>query len=132
MAISYLDKNGLIRFYQIIAGRINQKLSVVSMTKQQMAAESLQQSEQGVLYVTTDYKTVEKDGQTYNVPAFKLGDGNAYIVDLPYATVDEQTFLNHVNNTTIHITQQEREFWNNKNRCEIDENNAECLVMTAS
>jgi len=33
MAISYLDKNGLIRFYQIIAGRINQKLSVVSMTK---------------------------------------------------------------------------------------------------
>lgn len=130
MAISYLDKNGLIRFYQTIAGRINKKLSVVSMTKQQWQSESMQQSEPGVLYVTTDYKTVQKDGETYNIPSFKLGDGNAYIADLPYATVDEQTFLNHVNDTTVHITQQEREFWNNKNRCEIDDDNAECLVMT--
>lgn len=130
MANSYLDLQGLQRFYNIISGRINQKLTVVAMTKQQWEAENRQTSQSGVLYVTTDYKTVTKDGTTYNIPAFKLGDGNGYIVDLPYATVDEETFFNHVNDKVIHITQAERNFWNNKNRCEIDENNPECLVMT--
>lgn len=130
MANSYLDLQGLQRFYNIISGRINQKLTVVAMTKQQWESENRQTSQNGVLYVTTDYKTVTKDGTTYNIPAFKLGDGNAYVVDLPYATVDEETFLSHVNDKVIHITQAEREFWNNKNRAKIDNNDPECLVMT--
>lgn len=130
MANSYLDKNGLIRFYQIISGRINQKLTVVAKTKSQWDIDGLTTSEPGVLYVTTDYRTITKDDTTYEVPAFKLGDGNGYIIDLPYMTVDEQTFLNHVNDRVVHITQSEREYWNNKNRCEIDENDPECLVIT--
>ena len=132
MANSYLDLQGLQRFYNIISGRINQKLTVVAKTKQQWESENRQTSQPGVLYVTTDYKTVTKDETTYNIPAFKIGDGNGYIVDLPYATVDEQTFFDHVNDRVVHITQGEREFWNNKNRVEIDENNPECLVMTIS
>lgn len=130
MANSYLDLQGLQRFYNIISGRINQKLTVIAKTKQQWESENRQTSQPGILYVTTDYKTVTKDETTYNIPAFKLGDGNAYVVDLPYATVDEETFLSHVNDKVIHITQTEREFWNNKNRVEIDDNNPECLVMT--
>lgn len=130
MANSYLDLQGLQRFYNIISGRINQKLTVIAKTKQQWESENRQTSQPGILYVTTDYKTVTKDETTYNIPAFKLGDGNAYVVDLPYATVDEETFLSHVNDKVIHITQAEREFWNNKNRVEIDQNNPECLVMT--
>lgn len=132
MANSYLDLQGLQRFYNIISGRINQKLTVVAKTKAEWQNSGNVTSQPGVLYVTTDYKTVTKDGTTYEIPAFKLGDGNAYIVDMPYATVDEETFLNHVNDRVVHITQAEREFWNNKNRAEIDENNPECLVMTIS
>ena len=132
MANSYLDLQGLQRFYNIISGRINQKLTVVAKTKAEWQNSGNVTSQPGVLYVTTDYKTVTKDGATYEIPAFKLGDGNAYIVDMPYATVDEETFLNHVNDRVVHITQVEREFWNNKNRAEIDENNPECLVMTIS
>lgn len=131
MANSYLDKEGLRRFYQIISGRINTKLTIVAKTKAQWVTEGLNTSEPNVLYVTTDHRTVTKDGTTYEIPAFQLGDGNAYIIDLPRATVDEQTFLDHVNDSVVHITQAEREFWNNKNRCEIDEGNPECLVMTA-
>ena len=130
MANSYLDLQGLQRFYNIISGRINQKLTVVAKTKAEWQNTGNITSQNGVLYVTTDYKTVTKNDTTYEIPAFKLGDGNAYVVDLPYATVDEETFLNHVNDRVIHITQAERNFWNNKNRCEIDENNPECLVMT--
>lgn len=130
MANYYLDLQGLQRFYNIISGRINQKLTVVAKTKAEWQNSGNITSQPGVLYVTTDYKTVTKDGTTYEIPAFKLGDGNAYIVDMPYATVDEETFLNHVNDRVVHITQAEREFWNNKNRAEIDENNPECLIMT--
>lgn len=128
MANSYLDLQGLQRFYNIISGRINQKLTVVAKTKQQWESENRQTSQPGVLYVTTDYKTVTKDETTYNIPGFKLGDGNGYIVDLPYATVDEQTFFDHVNDRVIHITQGEREFWNNKVTC--DEVQDETLVLT--
>lgn len=134
MANSYLDLQGLQRFYQIISGRIDQKLTMVAKTKAQWNTSGVGNvaSESGVLYVTTDYKTVTKDNTTYNIPAFKLGDGNAYIVDLPYLTVDEETFLAHVNDTTIHITAAERTFWNNKERCYVDSNNNELLVITKS
>lgn len=130
MANSYLDLQGLQRFYNIISGRINQKLTMIAKTKAEWQNSDKITSQPNVLYVTTDYKSVTKDGTTYQIPSFKLGDGNAYVVDLPNATVDEETFLNHVNDRVVHITQAEREFWNNKNRAEIDENNPECLVMT--
>jgi len=62
---------------------------VVAKTKSQWDIDGLTTSEPGVLYVTTDYRTITKDDTTYEVPAFRLGDGNAYVVDLPYMTVDE-------------------------------------------
>ena len=132
MANSYLDLQGLQRFYQIISGRIDQKLTVVAKTQSQWNTSGVGNvaSQQGVLYVTTDYKTVTKDNTTYNIPAFKLGDGNGYIVDLPYLTVDEETFLAHVNDTTIHITAAERQFWNNKVTCVVDDQNSENLILS--
>lgn len=65
-------------------------------------------SENGVLYVYTDYK---QDESGNNIPGFKMGDGNAYVADLPFSSA---MFDAHMNNTDIHITAAEREKWNNK------------------
>lgn len=39
-------------------------------------------SQRGMIYVWSDYKT---EGGT-SIPAMKVGDGSAYVVDLPFAT----------------------------------------------
>lgn len=63
-----------------------------------------------------------------DIPAIKVGDGMAYAVDLPFVTDDmRDEFLAHMQDTVIHITQDEREFWNNKVRCYV---NYDSLVFT--
>ena len=81
-------------------------------------------SQEGVFYVYTDYS---QDEQGKNIPAVKIGDGLAYIGDLPFTKAD---FLSHVNNTTIHVTQEEKNFWNNKIRCYILQEDNENLIFT--
>ena len=66
----------------------------------------------GMLVVYTDYSTTEEG---VLVPNFKIGDGNAHLIDKPFVGADVREILEeHVADMTIHITQQEREKWNNK------------------
>lgn len=57
----------------------------------------------GVIYVYSDYITEQVDGVTKVVPGLKIGDGQAYLIDLPF-----------VNDRNFYITQADRAFWNNK------------------
>lgn len=77
----------------------------------------------GEVIIYTDYQTktwtVEEYGETVtktaNIPGIKIGDGRAYVQDLPF--VDEELrekLMNHINNMDIHVTLAEKEFWNNK------------------
>ena len=77
----------------------------------------------GEIIIYDDYEikhyTVEEYGETINktvfIPNIKIGTGNAYVQDLAF--VDEGTrdrLLEHINNQDIHVTLQEKEFWNNK------------------
>ena len=68
-------------------------------------------SKPNTFYVYTDYQT---DSQGNNIAGIKVGDGNAYVVDLPFT---DTVMMEHMHNSTIHITGAEREFWNNKVRC---------------
>ena len=72
-----------------------------------------------ILYIYTDYKTIEKDGQQYLLPGLKVGDGTSYLIDLPFLNSGDNSAINqiimdHINNNVIHITQNERSFWNSK------------------
>lgn len=76
-------------------------------------------SKQNHMYVYTDYKVITDDvGNKTYVPALKIGDGSTRVIDLPFVCAyDQQTAENledHINNMTVHITQAERDFWNNK------------------
>lgn len=59
----------------------------------------------GALIIYAD-RTVEND---VNIPGFKVGDGNAYVVDLPFSQQDLETAIrNHVNNSRIHLSEDDR------------------------
>lgn len=81
----------------------------------------------GTIVIYEDYKTV--NDVVY--PAIKVADGSAYIVDQPFVGDDvAMSLLNHITDKVIHVTNEERDFWNNKVSCyyanEVDGN----LVFT--
>ncbi len=77
----------------------------------------------GELIVYDDYETktytAEEYGQvvtkTINIPNVKVGTGNAYVQDLAF--IDESIrdiVIKHIQDHDIHVTLQEKVFWNNK------------------
>ena len=80
-------------------------------------------SEPNIMYVYTDYQVV--DGE--NVPGIKFGDGNAYLIDRPFIDI---LYARHIADNVIHITQKEREFWNNKVTAFIAPEQADLLVLS--
>lgn len=71
--------------------------------------------QKGEIIIYSNYKTEEVDGQTVNIPAIKIGSGNAYVQDLMFLNQDlSDALYDHIQNTTIHVSQAEKDFWNNK------------------
>lgn len=77
---------------------------VKSATTAQWATQTTLVSEKDVIYVYTDHQI--KNGK--NIPGIKIGDGLAYVVDLPFA---DDIYIDHIANTDIHITAGERAKW---------------------
>lgn len=82
-------------------------------------------SEEGVVYIYSDYMQNE-NGE--NIPGFKVGDGLAYLADLPFS---DDLMVNHINNLDIHVTLEEKQFWNNKVRA-YHQTNTENIVFTTN
>ena len=77
----------------------------------------------GEVIIYDDYQTktwqVEEYGEivtkSENIPGIKIGDGQAYVQDLPFVDKDlRERLMNHINNIDIHTTLAEKLFWNNK------------------
>lgn len=87
----------------------------------------------GEICVYTDYMTVQDDmGHNITYPGIKVGDGNAYLIDLPFVGEETRYLLlrriqDHENNTAIHLQPGEREFWNNKLNYDVEN---EELILT--
>ena len=67
-----------------------------------------------------------------NYPGIKIGDGKAYVVDLPFFGDDETDYIvgllnGHINDASIHVSNEDREFWNAKLNYET---NGENLIFT--
>ena len=76
---------------------------------------------EGEIIVYLDYQT---DGNGVTYPGIKIGDGNAYLVDLPFTTGKIENILNtHIADTDIHVTVAEKTFWNNKLNTHVDNEN---------
>ena len=77
----------------------------------------------GELIVYDDYETktyqVEEYGEmvtkTVNIPNVKVGTGNAYVQDLMFIGDDiREIVMQHIHDYDVHVTLQEKVFWNNK------------------
>ena len=92
------------------------KITYFSDTTANWATKTSLVSAANVFYIYTDYQTITQGSSTINIAGVKIGDGNAYVVDLPFVTV----------------SQAEKEFWNNKVRCYMDTTfvNSENLIFT--
>ena len=79
----------------------------------------------GEIVIYTDYGTIDDGyGNTINVPGIKIGDGNAYLIDLPFVGADVrysilQELRQHTNDWTIHVSAEDRQFWDNKLNCTV-------------
>ena len=88
---------------------------IKSGTKEYWATQNNYVPPLNTIIVYTNADKIEKNGEEILIPKIKIGDGNAYCVDLPF--VDDgilEKLNNHINNTDIHVTPQEKSFWNNK------------------
>lgn len=75
----------------------------------------------GDIIVYSDHDTVVVDGVSKDVPGVKIGDGLAYLIDLPFTTdALAQRLMNHINNSVIHVSEEDRAFWDNKLNCDVD------------
>lgn len=77
-------------------------------------------SEEDTFYV---YMDKDDDGGMISKVLFKVGDGTTYLIDIPFASPSIYDFEQHVNNTTVHVTTEEKTFWNNKWRGYLDAEN---------
>lgn len=88
-------------------------------------------SEKGAIYIYSDHQSIVESGETILVPGIKIGDGLAYVIDLPFVSNDNSRELKeHIRNTAIHVTLEEKSFWNNKLNMHVDSSNPENLVFT--
>ena len=81
-------------------------------------------SSRGCIYIYSDYRQNE---QGQNIAAMKVGDGLAYLIDMPFI---DSLLYEHIADNIRHITQQEREFWNDKVRCYMSDVQDDILIFT--
>lgn len=67
----------------------------------------------GAFVIYSDYKKVDIGGESTIIAGFKIGSGNAYLSDLSFSD-DSARLDEHISNHIMHVTQEERERWNNK------------------
>jgi hypothetical protein len=97
-------------------------------TKDGWNAQSTLVAEQGAIYIYKDY-SVSSDGK--DVPALKIGDGTSYLIDMPIVNGDvADMLLEHINNAVIHVTADDKTFWNNKSSAYLDQSTTETLVLS--
>lgn len=121
--LKQLDEEGLAHLWE----KIKEQNNVISDTSANWATKTSLVSKQGTIYIYTDY---QQNSQGEDLPGFKVGDGLAQVVDLPFANELE---AQHIADNIIHITASERTFWNNKVRCYTDPTvDAEELIFTTN
>lgn len=108
--------------------RINSGAVVLSDTTENWNKQASLISEFNTIYVYVDHQTkTDEEGKEIWIPGIKIGDGKAYLIDLPFS---DELMIAHINDLGIHVTPEEKEFWNNKVRTYMDIVEGEQLVFT--
>lgn len=98
--------------------------TIISNTTAYWSSRTSLISEKDTIYIYTDYK---KNENNKDIPGIKIGDGLAYVVDLPF--IDDEV-TEHIADKIIHLSQQDRNKWDAKVRCYINASDSENLIFT--
>lgn len=105
-------------------------MGVKSGTKSYWDAQKSLIGEENVIYVYTDHQTkTDTWGRTTNIPGIKIGDGKAYLIDLPFT---DDVYITHIKDYVAHCTQEEKDSWNNKVRPFVSKSVPETLIFTTN
>ena len=127
MSKQYLDLPGLQLYDRKIKELIRQEITPIFYdTTANWDSQISLVSIRGAIYVYSDY---QEDGDGNYIPGIKIGDGNAYLIDMPFT---DCLYKEHIEDTVSHITAAERTAWNNKVRCYMDTLDEERLIFTTN
>lgn len=116
-----------------LTSRMAKYAKVYYGTTEQWNSDKSLVSELCSFYVYTDHSKT-KDGK--DKPDIKIGDGQAYLIDLPFLGSNDdinelrEKIENHINNTDIHVSEEDRIFWDNKVSVDESETPEEHLIFT--
>ena len=111
--------------YFILETDLNENAGIVIKTNSSWETEGRVISVKGTIYVYTD-----DDPNSGKSPRLKIGDGLAYICDLPFVTDDLANIINgHIADDKVHITNTQRQFWNDKVTAYISEKDPNNLIL---
>lgn len=69
----------------------------------------------GMIYLYSDFKKVTgENGKEYYIAGVKVGDGNSYLIDMPFLNSDLAAMSEHISNTKIHVSQADRLLWDSR------------------
>lgn len=103
--------------YFALESDLANKTSFIIKSYSDWQQEGYKISKQGQFYLYFP----DHEGQDIKM---KIGDGLAYIVDLPFVTdFLENTITTHINDGVIHISSAERSYWNSKVSVGVDSEN---------
>lgn len=119
--VEFLNKEGLNAFWEILDNQnsevikrikkiqqeLNNNIKILYNTTEAWNSQKDLQSARGTIYIYSDYQKIGNQ----DIAGIKVGDGNAYLYDMPFL---DTLYLQHIENSEIHITNEEREKWNNK------------------
>jgi hypothetical protein len=118
-----LESDGSIKLTDLENGHTKIGARVFWNTTAYWNTQTSLESEPGAVYVYSDHYTDENG----TVPGIKIGTGNAFVVDLPFV---DRVYASHIVDTLVHITDSERQFWNDKVTCYIDPLNDKNLIFS--
>ena len=114
--VLYIDTSGDAMYYwdgsmYRSLGSAAQDMEIIAKSTAEWASSTTIVSKLGGIYIYTDYR----QESNVNIPAIKIGDGLAYVVDLPFFDTG--------------VTETDREFWNNKISAKMSTSDPETLVL---
>ena len=75
-------------------------------------------AEQAAVYVYSNADYIDDgNGNLIPIAGIKIGDGTSYLIDMPFVSESVlKIILAHVSDLSVHVTEAEKEFWNNSTR----------------
>lgn len=81
-------------------------------------------TKRGYIYIYSDWKV---DEQGRYISGLKIGDGNNFLQNLPFT---DGMLMDHIYDTIVHVTAEERAFWNNKTSASYDKDTSTLIFST--